>query len=156
MQAWDLTIKQIQEILADAPSDISALSNLSAHLYEVMDNVNWCGFYLTEGSDHLILGPFQGKLACYDIDFGRGVCGTAAQSKTIQLVDNVHEFAGHIACDSASESEIVVPLIKHDICVGVLDIDSPTRARFSQQDADALQNIVTILMNTTFRKRYLF
>lgn len=156
MQAWDLTIKQVKEILADAPSDISALANLSAHLFEVMDNVNWCGFYLTEGREHLVLGPFQGKLACYDIDFSQGVCGAAARTKSIQLVDNVHEFAGHIACDSASESEIVVPLLKDGNCIGVLDIDSPIRARFSQEDADALQKIVTILMNAESRKRYLF
>ncbi|MCV5397036.1 GAF domain-containing protein, partial [Escherichia coli] len=108
-------------------------SNASALLNQFLDRVNWVGFYVTEGTQ-LVLGPFQGMPACVRIPFGRGVCGVAAETKTTQLVADVHQFPGHIACDSASNSEIVVPIIKDGNVIGVLDIDSPEKNRFDEVD----------------------
>lgn len=121
------------------------LANTSALIMEALDNLNWVGFYLTDASDgepSLLLGPFQGKVACVRIPYGRGVCGTAAASDATQLVPDVHEFPGHIACDSASNSEIVIPLHAGGKVVGVLDIDSPSFARFSERDRIGLELVV--------------
>ena len=109
-----------------------------------MDRVNWVGFYVTEGNQ-LVLGPFQGMPACVRIPFGRGVCGVAAETKTTQLVADVHQFPGHIACDSASNSEIVVPIIKDGNVIGVLDIDSPEN-RFDEVDQRYLEKFVETLL----------
>lgn len=138
---------QTQGLLADETDLIANLANLSAILWMNLDDINWCGFYLLKGNE-LVLGPFQGKPACIRIPIGKGVCGTAAQSGEIQLVDNVHEFSGHIACDAASNSEIVLPFYHQQQLIGVLDIDSPIFNRFDQQDADGLQKVVTILQDT--------
>jgi GAF domain-containing protein len=123
---------------------IANLANASALLWEAMDNLNWAGFYLME-EGRLVLGPFQGKVACVEIEVGKGVCGTAVAERKTQLVPDVHAFAGHIACDSASNSEIVVPLFKNGEVVGVLDIDSPLFARFDENDREGLENFSRIL-----------
>ena len=123
---------------------IANLANASALLWEAMDNLNWAGFYLME-EGRLVLGPFQGKVACVEIEVGKGVCGTAVAERKTQLVPDVHAFAGHIACDSASNSEIVVPLFKNGEVVGVLDIDSPLFARFDENDREGLENFSRII-----------
>lgn len=131
-------------LVCGVPHVISNLANASALLWQYLDDVNWVGFYLLEG-EKLVLGPFQGRPACIEIPVGRGVCGAAAESKKTQLVPNVHEFAGHIACDSASNSEIVVPLFKDGELFGVLDIDSPLYSRFDARDKEELEEVARII-----------
>lgn len=138
---YDLLLEQARAITAGEPDLIANLSNISALVYEVLDDVNWVGFYLTREAETLVLGPFQGKVACLRIAFGRGVCGAAAATHETQRVEDVHAFAGHIACDSASNSEVVVPLIVNDKVVGVFDLDSPSVARFTEADAEGLTRI---------------
>jgi GAF domain-containing protein len=129
----------------------SGLSNASALLYHQLEDVSWVGFYLTDQSgENLVLGPFQGKVACGRIPFGRGVCGTAAQEKRTVVVPDVHRFPGHIACDPASRSELVVPLVKDDRVVGVLDIDSETAGRFTGEDAVSLASCAGVLVAKLF------
>lgn len=140
---YDLMAKQLTALVEGCPP-ISALSNAAALLWEALEEINWAGFYLLKG-DTLYLGPFQGKTACTVIPVGRGVCGTAAATREIQLVKDVHQFPGHIACDSASNSEIVLPLIKDGALLGVMDIDAPIFNRFEQCDADGLNGLCTIL-----------
>ena len=123
---------------------IADLANASALLYSTLEQINWAGFYMLEG-ETLVLGPFQGKPACIEIPMGRGVCGAAAASGRTVLVPNVHEFEGHIACDSASNSEIVVPLFKDGRVVGVLDIDSPIYSRFDESDRLGLEEFAAIV-----------
>lgn len=124
---------------------LAGIANASALLYLLMPDINWAGFYLYKGGE-LVLGPFQGKPACIRISLGKGVCGTAARTREIQIVDDVNQFPGHIACDASSQSEIVIPVVKDDKLIGVLDIDSPVKARFDQQDADGLSKFVDILI----------
>lgn len=150
---YELLVRQI-EALAQADNHwLPVLSNASACLFEAMDNINWAGFYLVDESardqktPELRLGPFQGKVACVRIPFGRGVCGTAAAEDKTQLVSDVHAFSGHIACDAASRSEVVVPLHCGGHVVGVLDIDSPLLDRFSAYDARGLESFVCALEN---------
>lgn len=126
---YELMNQQLEGLLKATPYRISGLANASALLWETLENINWAGFYLME-EGKLILGPFQGKVACTEIGIGRGVCGTAVEKDEVLVVEDVHEFAGHIACDSASNSEIVLPIHKNGEVVGVLDIDSPLPARF--------------------------
>ena len=124
---------------------ISNLANASALLWEELPNINWVGFYLLEG-DKLILGPFQGKSACTEIPVGKGVCGTAAATLKTQVVADVHEFPGHIACDASSQSEIVIPLFdSNGTFYGVLDIDSPVLNRFTERDKTGLEAIAALL-----------
>ena len=123
---------------------ITDLANTSAFIFNEIPRLNWAGFYLVE-NDSLVLGPFQGKPACTDIPFGKGVCGTSASKRETIVVPNVHEFAGHIACDSASQSEIVVPIIVKDRLLGVLDVDSPELSRFGESEKTFLESIVRIL-----------
>lgn len=137
-QFYQDLIAQAKAITADEPNLIANLANISALVYDQLEHVNWAGFYLTEAPETLVLGPFQGKVACIRIEFGRGVCGTAAATRETQCVEDVHAFAGHIACDSASNSEVVVPLVVNGTVVGVLDIDSPNLNRFNQEDAEGL------------------
>ena len=125
---------------------IANLSNASALLFYSLEQINWAGFYLFK-EEELVLGPFQGKTACIRIALGKGVCGTAASLKQTLVVKDVHQFPGHIACDAASRSEIVVPMIKNDKLLGVLDIDSPVLERFSEEDQRILEEFVTILVN---------
>ena len=135
---------QLMSLAETDPHFVPLLSNASALLYDALSDVNWAGFYLMRGG-RLVLGPFQGKVACIHIQVGRGVCGTAVQEGRTQLVPDVHAFPGHIACDSASNSEIVVP-IRHDGgIVGVLDIDSPVPGRFTEADREGLEGFVKAL-----------
>lgn len=128
--------------LLDSESDwLANLSNTSALIWLLLKDINWAGFYLFK-DDQLILGPFQGKPACVRIQVGSGVCGTAAETRTTQLVKNVHDFPGHIACDSASNSEVVIPIVKDDKLIGVLDIDSPILNRFDEEDVKGFEKLV--------------
>ena len=148
MTDYRLLAQQIRALAEDEPNYIPVLSNASALLDESMDDINWAGFYLmNKGS--LMLGPFQGKVACIRIKVGKGVCGTAVAEDATQLVRNVHEFPGHIACDSASNSEIVVPIHVGGRIVGVLDIDSPSLGRFSESDKQGLELFVKTLEEVT-------
>lgn len=132
-------------LIADEPDWLANLSNASALFDQYIDDINWVGFYLLKGGK-LVLGPFQGKPACVNIEIGKGVCGTAVSTKEVQLVKNVHEFPGHIACDSASNSEIVLPIIVDGRVVAVLDIDSPLLSRFDEEDQTGLERIVRNLV----------
>lgn len=124
------------------------LANFSALLFSALRDINWAGFYLMHGGE-LLLGPFQGKTACIHIPLGRGVCGVAAQTRETQLVPDVHLFPGHIACDAASRSEIVVPLVRDGVLYGVLDIDSPLPARFDDEDRAGLERLAALLLAAT-------
>ena len=126
---------------------IANMANMSALLFAELPELNWAGFYLFKNKE-LILGPFQGKVACMHIPLGKGVCGVCAESRCTQRVDNVHEFVNHIACDSASNSEIVIPLIKEDTLLGVLDIDSPIFSRFDAVDQHYLEKAADILLQS--------
>lgn len=137
-------IKQLESLCEGSQNNISLLSNASALLNEFLDDINWVGFYLID-NDKLVLGPFQGKVACTQIAIGKGVCGTAYQNKALLNVDNVHNFPGHIACDSRSNSEIVIPLIYNGKRYGVLDIDSTSFSRFTYQDEVILQQAADII-----------
>lgn len=141
MQQYATLQQQVEALIADEPNLIANLSNTSALLNQFLHTINWVGFYLKE-QDELVLGPFQGLPACVRIPLGRGVCGESATTNTTIVVDDVHQFAGHIACDAASRSEIVIPLRKNNEVIGVLDIDSPVTARFSDLDRAGLENIV--------------
>ncbi|MCI8796390.1 MAG: GAF domain-containing protein [Dorea sp.] len=134
---------RLQGMADSTPDLIANLANMSALLNQAMTDINWVGFYLMKNG-RLILGPFQGKPACVEIPAGRGVCGAAAERDEIVLVENVHEFPGHIACDSASQSEIVIPMHKDGEIFGVLDIDSPIIARFDEEDRRGLYELVLI------------
>ncbi len=136
--------EQLRALICGVPHPIANLANASALLYQTLDGLNWAGFYLMENSI-LVLGPFQGKTACIEIPVGKGVCGTAVARGETVLVKNVHEFPGHIACDSASNSEIVVPVRKNGEIIGVLDIDSPLIGRFTKEDRAGLEEFVRIL-----------
>ena len=136
--------KEIKALIDGVPYEIANFANVSAALWQNLDNINWVGFYLME-EGKLVLGPFQGKPACIEIPLGRGVCGTAAQEKRTVLVEDVHQFPGHIACDSASNSEIVLPIHVGGEIWGVLDIDSPHIGRFTEEDKAGLQLVVEVL-----------
>ncbi|QQZ10595.1 GAF domain-containing protein [Heyndrickxia vini] len=141
---YALVKKQLKALIEDEPNQIANLSNASALLNQFLERINWVGFYLMEGNE-LILGPFQGLPACVRIPIGRGVCGTAVQERKTLRVSDVNQFPGHIACDSASQSEIVIPIIKNDSVIGVLDIDSPETNRFDETDEIHLKEFVEIL-----------
>lgn len=141
----------LKSLIYNVPHKISNLANASSLLFNTLKNLNWAGFYLLEG-ETLVLGPFQGKTACIEIPMGKGVCGTSVQKRETVLVKNVHEFPGHIACDSASNSEIVIPIFNGDSIYGVLDIDSPVIARFNEEDKDGLEEFVRILEKELFKK----
>ena len=134
----------LRAVLTGETDLIANLANAAALLFWNLPAINWAGFYLLK--DHeLVLGPFQGKIACIRIHLGKGVCGNAAEKRQTFVVPNVHEFPGHIACDSASNSEIVIPIVKDDLLIGVLDIDSPECARFDDTDKTELEKFVQIL-----------
>lgn len=141
---YSMMTRQLSSLIEEDCDCIPVLSNCSALLWDNLKDINWAGFYLVRG-DILVLGPFQGKLACIHIEKGKGVCGTAWDTDRTQLVANVHEFPGHIACDSASNSEIVVPVRKEGKVVAVIDIDSPSFGRFSEEDADGLEKMADLL-----------
>ena len=138
---YEELINQAKALIQGVPHLIANLANLSALLYQTLDEVNWAGFYLIKG-EKLVLGPFQGKTACIEIPVGKGVCGAAARDDAAVLVPDVHMFAGHIACDADSKSEIVVPLHTGGRLAGVLDIDSPRLARFTEADKLGLEALV--------------
>lgn len=143
----------LQSMICDEPDWLAGISNASALLYQMMPDINWAGFYLFK-NDELVLGPFQGKPACIRIPLGKGVCGTAAKTGEIQLIEDVNRFPGHIACDSASQSEIVLPVVKKRL-IGVLDIDSPIKARFTEEDTEGLiQFVNTLNQNLQWPERF--
>jgi len=146
---YDTLNRQAVALLAGEDDHIAALANFSALLNDNLTNINWVGFYLLK-ADQLVLGPFQGKVACTRIAWGQGVCGTAAAQNTTQRIADVHQFAGHIACDSASNSELVVPLRNKGKVIGVLDIDSPSLSRFDEIDQQGLETLVKSLENCLF------
>ena len=142
---YQLMINQLKSLSEISPNYIPLLSNASAVIFENMEDLNWAGFYLVDDKDELLLGPFQGKSACVIIPKGKGVCGTAFVEDAVQRVDDVHQFKGHIACDSASNSEIVIPIHYKGKVTAVLDIDSPLFARFSEADEEGLKDLVKVL-----------
>ena len=143
---YDMICAQLKALVEGIPYEVANLANTSALLWQEMPDINWVGFYKMEDGA-LVLGPFQGKPACIRIPVGRGVCGTAVAEDQVQLVYDVHDFPGHIACDSASNSEIVLPIHVNGKIWGVLDIDSPYVGRFTQEDQRGLEKIVTIIEN---------
>ncbi|MEL7298117.1 MAG: GAF domain-containing protein [Pseudomonadota bacterium] len=140
---YALLLAQATALTESEPDALANLSNISALVFETLPDLNWCGFYLNRG-DELVLGPFQGRSACTRIGWGKGVCGTAAATGETQRIADVHAFEGHIACDAASESELVVPLTVANQVIGVLDIDSPRKARFSAEDQDGIEAIAKL------------
>ena len=144
---------QAQALTEGEPNLTANLANISAILFDQMTDLNWAGFYLIQPdlkneSEELVLGPFQGQPACIRIPLGKGVCGTSAETRTVQRIADVHEFDGHIACDAASNSEIVIPLVVEGQLIGVLDIDSPVFDRFSQLDENGLVEIAAVLLDS--------
>ena len=143
-EACQWTVMRVRALIAEETDCVTNMANTAAAIFEIWKDVSWAGFYRMKNGE-LVLGPFCGKPACRRIKVGSGVCGTAVSQKKTQLVPNVHEFPGHIACDSASNSEIVIPLHKGNEIVGVLDIDSPVLARFDEEDQEGLEHFVRIL-----------
>lgn len=144
-EQYTMLSKQLDALLEGENNSIANLSNASALLNQFLERINWVGFYLMEDGE-LVLGPFQGLPACVRITVGKGVCGTAVSDKKTMLVEDVQAFPGHIACDAASRSEIVIPLMKEDQVIGVLDIDSPETNRFTKEDQQGLELFVDVLM----------
>ncbi|HSJ38602.1 MAG TPA: GAF domain-containing protein [Planococcus sp. (in: firmicutes)] len=144
-EKYSMLGKQLDALLTGETNRIANLSNAAALLNQFLERINWAGFYLMEDGE-LVLGPFQGLPACVRIQVGRGVCGTAVSEKKTMLVEDVHQFPGHIACDAASRSEVVVPLIKDGEVIGVLDIDSPELSRFTDEDQKGLEAFTETLM----------
>jgi len=142
-EQYKLMNAQLQALIEDVPHRIANMANASALIFDTLEDLNWAGFYLMENGI-LVLGPFQGKTACIEIRVGKGVCGTAVERDEIMLVEDVHQFPGHIACDSASNSEIVLPIHANGEIIGVLDIDSPSLARFDEEDREGLAEFVRI------------
>lgn len=141
-------VGELSALIAGERDFIANLANASALLYQSLPNLNWAGFYLLKQGE-LVVGPFQGKPACVRIAIGRGVCGTAAERRATVIVRDVHQFPGHIACDAASNSEIVVPMLNNGELIGVLDLDSPKVARFDEQDREGLEEFVAALLAAT-------
>ena len=144
MTDYSVLNKELSALISGVPHKIANLANAASLLYNSLDDLNWAGFYLMENGI-LVLGPFMGKPACIEIPVGRGVCGTAVAENKTQLVYDVHQFPGHIACDSASNSEIVVPLRKGGEIIGVLDVDSPSIGRFDENDKAGLEEFAKII-----------
>lgn len=149
MVDYNALCASLRALIDGVPHKIANLANASALLWGALDDINWAGFYLMEDGK-LVLGPFQGKPACIEIAVGRGVCGTAVEQKKMLVVPDVHAFPGHIACDGASNSEIVIPLMRGGDVVGVLDIDSPLFDRFSEADKVGLEQFASILSELIF------
>jgi L-methionine (R)-S-oxide reductase len=146
MTNYDTLNQQALALLGDEPDVVANLANISSLLFTELSDINWAGFYLYKEAQ-LVLGPFQGRPACIRIPMGKGVCGTAAQTLTIQRITDVHDFPGHIACDAASNSEIVLPLVVNEELFGVLDIDAPIFDRFTAADETGLTQLAVILVN---------
>lgn len=148
LDGYDLLAAQVQALFADERDFIANAAQFSAFLYNQVDDLNWAGFYLNR-NEQLVLGPFQGQVACVRIPFGRGVCGAAAATRVTQRVEDVHAFPGHIACDSESNSELVIPLLKGGRLIGVLDLDSPKVGRFSEADQAGLERLAAVFLELT-------
>ncbi|PAU58596.1 GAF domain-containing protein [Pseudomonas sp. PIC25] len=148
LEGYALLAAQLEALLADERDFVANAAQFAAFLFHELEGLNWAGFYLNHDGE-LVLGPFQGKVACVRIPFGKGVCGAAAASRTTQRVEDVHAFPGHIACDSASNSELVVPLVKDGRLIGVLDLDSPRQARFSEEDQVGIERLAAIFLRLT-------
>ncbi|WP_416466466.1 GAF domain-containing protein [Pseudomonas sp. LFS044] len=148
LDGYDLLAAQVQALFADERDFIANAAQFSAFLYSQVDDLNWAGFYLNR-NEELVLGPFQGQVACVRIPFSRGVCGAAAASRQTQRVEDVHAFPGHIACDSASNSELVIPLVKEGRLIAVLDLDSPKVGRFSEADQVGLERLAAVFLELT-------
>ncbi len=144
---------QLAALFAGERNGLANAANMTAVLYQALPDLNWVGFYFLQGGE-LVLGPFQGRVACVRIALGRGVCGTAAERRDTVIVPDVHAFSGHIACDDASRSEIVVPMLKDGRLLGVLDLDSPRVARFDQEDAVGLNAAVDVLLQCSELSRF--
>ena len=143
---YDTLVSQARSLFDGEPSHIANAANLAALVYHTVPDLNWAGFYFHDGSE-LVLGPFQGKIACVRIAMGKGVCGTAAATGQAQLVPDVFAFAGHIACDAASRSEVVIPLFRDDKLIGVWDVDSPKPDRFTQEDKAGMQALCQVWLD---------
>jgi L-methionine (R)-S-oxide reductase len=143
---YTLLYKQAQALIKDEPDDLANLANISSFIYHTIPNLNWVGFYLLKGND-LVLGPFQGLPACTRIPLGKGVCGTAALRRQTLNIENVHDFPGHIACDGASQSELVLPIIIENQLLGVMDLDSPLLDRFDLELEEFMTKIVELIQN---------
>ena len=148
LEGYGLLAAQLEALLADERDFVANAAQFSAFLYSQLEDLNWAGFYLNK-QEQLVLGPFQGQVACVRIPFGKGVCGAAASSLQTQRVEDVHAFPGHIACDSASNSELVVPLVKDGRLIGVLDLDSPKLARFTEVDQRGIEHLAAIFLRLT-------
>lgn len=153
LEGYRMLCAQLESLLADERDFVANAAQFSAFLFNQVDDLNWAGFYLNR-NEELVLGPFQGQVACVRIPVGRGVCGAAAASRETQRVEDVHAFPGHIACDSASNSELVIPLLKDGKLIGVLDLDSPRLARFSEADQQGLEQLAAIFLQSTDCSRY--
>ncbi|MBD8592935.1 MULTISPECIES: GAF domain-containing protein [unclassified Pseudomonas] len=153
LEGYRMLCAQLQSLLADERDFVANAAQFSAFLFNQVDDLNWAGFYLNR-NEELVLGPFQGQVACVRIAFDRGVCGAAAATRQTQRVEDVHAFPGHIACDSASNSELVIPLVKDGVLIGVLDLDSPRTARFSEADQQGLEQLAAIFLEATDCSRY--
>jgi GAF domain-containing protein len=143
-ELYRIVAEQLQSLIRAESDWMANLANAAALIFQSLPDLNWAGFYLLK-DDELVVGPFQGKVACVRIQIGKGVCGTAAETRKTVIVPDVHEFPGHIACDSASRSEIVVPLIRENELIGVLDLDSPSLGRFDNEDAVGLEAVAMVL-----------
>lgn len=148
LHGYALLTAQLEALLSGERDFIANAAQFSAFVYHELEGLNWAGFYLVK-DDELVLGPFQGKVACVRIAFGRGVCGAAAASRQTQRVEDVHAFPGHIACDSASNSELVVPLLKDGRLIGVLDLDSPRTGRFTEADQRGIEGLAAVLLRAS-------
>ena len=147
-EQYDELTRQARGLLAGERDRVANAANLSALIWHGLPDLNWCGFYFLKGTE-LVLGPFQGKPACVRIALGSGVCGAAAQERRTMIVLNVHEFPGHIACDGASNAELVVPLVKDGSVLGVLDLDSPRLARFDKEDAAGIEALARVWLEAS-------
>ena len=145
---YDQLAAQLSSLLAGERDLIANAANFSALIFHSLPDLNWAGFYFVK-DDQLVVGPFQGRPACVRIEIGQGVCGTAAAQRATTIVPDVHEFPGHIACDSASNSEIVIPLMKDERLIGVFDLDSPVFGRFDDGDASGLNRLVSVMVESS-------
>jgi len=148
MMDFSLLKKQLQSLYENETDMIANMANMSAFIYQEMDDINWAGFYIAK-ENQLVLGPFQGKVACVRIPLGKGVCGKAAENQQSIIVEDVHEFPGHIACDSASNSELVVPVILNNKTIAVFDIDSPDFGRFTEEDRNGIEQLIEVFLSCT-------
>ncbi|UUW73339.1 GAF domain-containing protein [Pseudomonas oryzihabitans] len=149
LEGYAMLAAQVEALLVGERNLVANAAQLSAFIYQEVPDLNWAGFYFVEGEDQLLLGPFQGKVACMRIPFNKGVCGAAARERRTQRVEDVHAFPGHIACDAASRSELVVPLVQDGRLIGVLDLDSPHPARFSAADQAGIEAMVEAFLAAT-------